>query len=62
MDLLTLMISLAVIGAIWYLITTHIPMPAPMKTVITIVAVIALCALLLDLTGLGHIQVGMIRH
>ncbi len=58
MDLITLMVILAVIGAIWFLLTTYIPMPAPMKTVITIIAVVALCILLLDLTGIGDIKIG----
>lgn len=58
MDLIHLMVALAIIGAIWYLLTTYIPMPAPMKTVITIIAVLALCVLLLDLTGLGHLRIG----
>ncbi len=59
MDLITLMVTLAIIGAVWFLLTTYIPMPAPMKTVITIIAVIALCILLLDLTGIGHIKLGV---
>lgn len=58
MDLISLMVSLAVIGAIWFLLTNYIPMPDPMKIVITIVAVVALCVLLLELTGLGYIQIG----
>lgn len=60
MDLLTLMVTLAVIGCVWWMLTTFIPMPAPMKTVITVIAVIALCVLLLDLTGIGHIKIGKI--
>lgn len=58
MDLISLMVSLAVIGAIWFLLTTYIPMPEAIKTVITIIAVIALCMLLLQLTGLAHIKIG----
>lgn len=55
MDLTGLIIALAVIGGIWYLVTTYIPMPAPIKTVITIIAVVALCLLLLQLLGVGHV-------
>jgi hypothetical protein len=58
MDLISLIIALAIIGFIWFLITTYIPMPAPMKTVITVIAVLALCLLLLNLTGLGNIRIG----
>lgn len=62
MDLITLMVTLAIIGVIWWLITTYIPMPYPMKTVITVVAVLALCMLLLSLTGIGNIHIGNIRQ
>ncbi len=58
MDLITLMITLAIVGVCWFMIVTYIPMPQPMKTVITVVAVIALCIVLLDLTGVGHIRIG----
>lgn len=58
MDLVTLIIVLAVIGCVWWMVTTYIPMPGPMKTVITVVAVIALCLLLLDVLGVGDIRVG----
>lgn len=54
MDVIHLIIVLAVIGVIWYLVTTYIPMPAPMKTVITVVVVIALCLFLLSALGIGH--------
>lgn len=58
MDLISLIIILAVIGCIWYLVTNYIPMPAPMKTVITVIAVIALCIVLLDVAGIGNIRIG----
>lgn len=54
MDIITLIVALAVIGLIWWLVTTYIPMPAPMKTVITVVAVLALCLFLLNMVGIGH--------
>lgn len=58
MDLVSLLIVLVVIGVIWYLVTTYIPMPQPMRTVITIIAVIALCLFLLNLFGIGSMRVG----
>lgn len=61
MDLISLMITLAIIGAIWFMLTTYIPMPAPMKTIITIIAVLALCIVLLNLTGLGNIRIGTVK-
>ncbi len=53
------MITLAIVGVCWYMIVTYIPMPQPMKTVITVVAVLALCMVLLSLTGIGNIRVGV---
>lgn len=53
MGLIELIIVLAVVGCIWYLVTTYIPMPGPIKTVITVIAVIILCLLLLQVAGIG---------
>ena len=58
MGLINLIIVLAVIGCIWYMVTTYIPMPAPIKTVITVIAVVVLCLLLLNLVGIGDYQIG----
>lgn len=49
--LIHLILVLGIIGLVWYLVTTYIPMPPPMKTVITVIAVLALCVFLLE--GLG---------
>lgn len=62
MDLISLMIVLAVIGVCWWMIVTYIPMPDPMKSVITVVAVIALCIVLLNLTGVGNIHIGSLHQ
>lgn len=56
MDILSLLFVLVVIGVVWYLVTSFIPMPAPMKTVITVIAVLALCLLLLQWAGIGHLR------
>lgn len=40
MDLVTLIIVLALIGFCLYLVTTYIPMPAPMKQAILVIVVI----------------------
>jgi len=58
MDIVSLIVVLVVLGVIWWLVTTYIPMPAPMKTVITVIVVIALCLFLLNLFGIGHLRVG----
>lgn len=58
MSLISLIVLLVVLGVIWYLITNFIPMPAPIKTVITVICVIALCLLLLNLFGIGDFRIG----
>lgn len=62
MDPISFILTLAVVGVCWYMIITYIPMPAPMQTMITVVAVIAFCIVLLNLTGVGNIQIGRIRN
>lgn len=42
MDLLTLLFVIAVVGFGVHLVVTHIPMPSPFRTVIILIAVIAL--------------------
>jgi len=58
MDLISLLIALVVIGVVWWLVTTYIPMPQPIRTVITVVAVLILCIFLLQTFGLTHFRVG----
>lgn len=55
--LIHLLIVLAVIGVVWYLITTYIPMAAPIRVVITVIAVLALCVWLLRFLGAGHLGI-----
>lgn len=58
MDIITLLFALVVIGVVWYLVTTYIPMPQPIKTVITVIAVLVLCIFLLNMFGITHIRIG----
>lgn len=58
MSLINLIIVLAVLGFVWYLVTTYIPMPPPIKMVITVIAVLVLCLLMLNLLGIGDYQIG----
>lgn len=60
MGLIELIVILAVLGCVWYLLTTYVPMPGPIKTVITVIAVIALCILLLQMIGV-HTGVGAVH-
>lgn len=60
-DLVSLLLLLVVVGLIWYLITNYVPMPAPIKTVITVVAVLVLCIWLLQWSGLTHLSLARPR-
>ncbi len=58
MPLLSLILTLAVIGLVLWLVTTYIPMPAPVKTIIIAIVVIVFCVWLLqNFTGLGSVTV-----
>lgn len=50
--LVSLMVTLVIIGVVLYLVTTYIPMPQPIKTVITVIVVLVLCVYLLRWAGL----------
>lgn len=55
--MITLIVTLAVIGLVVWLITTYIPMPDLFKRVIYIIAVICVVFYLLQVFGLlGHIH------
>lgn len=61
MDLISLLVVLIVLGVVWYLVVTYIPMAQPVKTIITVVAVLMLCVFLLNLFGVTHLSVGRLR-
>jgi hypothetical protein len=61
MDLISLLVVLVVVGVVWYLVTTYIPMAQPIKTVITVIAVLALCLFLLNWAGIGNFHIGTHR-
>ena len=61
MDLISLIVVLIVLGVCWYLITKFIPLPEPIRVVVTVIAVLALCLVLLDFAGIAHFNIG-IRH
>jgi hypothetical protein len=52
MGLLEFVIAVAVLGLVWYLVTTFVPMPAPGKTILSVVFVVILLILVLQLFGL----------
>jgi ABC-type glucose/galactose transport system permease subunit len=57
MDLVTLLVVLVVVGLVWWLVTTYVPLPPAIKTVATVIAVLLLCIWLLDWVGLTHLSV-----
>jgi hypothetical protein len=50
--LLQLIVVLVVLGLVWWLVTTYVPLPQPVKTIITVLAVLVLCLYLLSFAGL----------
>jgi hypothetical protein len=52
MGLLEFVIAVAVLGLVWYLVTTFVPMPPPGKTILSVVFVVILLILVLQLFGL----------
>lgn len=53
MSIIMLMFVLAVIGVVAWALVTYVPMPAPVKTVIIVVAVIACVLYALHAMGIG---------
>lgn len=61
MDLINVVLILVVVGFVLWLAFKYIPMPEPIKTVITVFVVIVLILWLLQLFGIGHIPIGARR-
>jgi len=55
---ISLILTLAVVGFILYLIETYIPMPQPFKYVIYVVVVIVLILYLMRVFGIADIPIG----
>jgi hypothetical protein len=51
---ISLLITLVVIGVCLWLVQTYVPMAPQVKTVITVVVVIGCCLWLLDVFGVYH--------
>jgi uncharacterized membrane protein len=39
--MITLILTLIILGVLWYLVDTYIPMPAPMRTIVRVVILLA---------------------
>lgn len=51
MPIVSILVFLIVIGVILYMVNTYIPMAAPIKMVINVIVVLALCIFLLNMFG-----------
>lgn len=56
MDIISLLVAVVVIGLVLWLITTYVPMPQPMKTIVVAVAVLIFCVWLLQVSGAAHFR------
>lgn len=54
MSLITIIVTLAIVGVILWLVNMYIPMPDSIKKIINIVAIIAIILWLLNVFGVLH--------
>lgn len=55
--LVEFVIFIAVLGLIWWLVTTYIPMPPAGKTILTVVFVVVLIVALLQVFGITDLRI-----
>ena len=53
--MIQLLVVLVIVGVVLYLINNYVPMAAPIKTIINVVVVLAVCIWLLRVTGVVNI-------
>jgi hypothetical protein len=51
MPIVSIIVTLVVIGVILWLLNTYVPMAAPVKTIVNVVVVLLLCLWLLNIFG-----------
>jgi hypothetical protein len=56
-----LLVLLVIVGVVLYLINNYVPMAAPIKTIINVVVVLAVCIWLLRVTGIVDIPLSFNR-
>lgn len=61
MNLVSILIVLIIVGVVLYLVNNYIPMAAPVKTVINVVAILLICLWLLNLFGLTNVTIPVRR-
>jgi len=59
--MIQIVVLLVVVGVVLYLINNYVPMAAPIKTIINVVVVLAVCVWLLRVTGIVDIPVSFGR-
>jgi hypothetical protein len=59
--MIQLLVLLVVVGVVLYLINNYVPMAAPIKTIINVVVVLAVCIWLLRVTGIVNIPMSFNR-
>ena len=59
--MIQLLVLLVVVGVVLYLINNYVPMAAPIKTIINVVVVLAVCIWLLRVTGIVNIPMSFGR-
>ncbi len=55
--MIELILTIALVGLIVWLIVTYIPMPAPFKTVIMVVAAVFIILWLMSALGIGDVPI-----
>ena len=59
--MISILVTLVVIGVVLWMVTTYIPMAPPIKTVITVIVVLGCCLFLLDAFGIYSFPRGRLR-
>ena len=59
--MIQLLVVLVIVGVVLYLINNYVPMAAPIKTIINVVVVLAVCVWLLRVTGIVDIPMSFGR-
>jgi hypothetical protein len=59
--MINLLVLLVIVGVVLYLVNTYVPMAAPIKTILNVVVVVAVCVWLLRVTGVVNIPLSFGR-
>ena len=59
--MINLLVLLVVVGVALYLVNNYVPMAAPIKTILNVVVVVAVCVWLLRVTGIIDIPLSFGR-